>query len=180
MCWESGADIMYTIEFLRSRRVWFEPLLHRPASSSTQRAKSMHVPGRCVAKTVLIKAGDEFVMVVVASTSQVDLSKLSDLLRVPASDVRLAQLDELVGIFTDCEPGVVPSFGRLYNLATVCDASLAELDELFFAGNTRHEGLRMRSRDYLAIEEPMMGVIGAPIAAQPPISALSRADRRAG
>lgn len=81
-----------------------------------------------------------------------------------AADVRLATTDELVGIFTDCEPGVVPPFGRLYDLDTVFDEGLTKVAELVFGGNTRHEGLRMRSDDYVAIEQPMIGSFALPIA----------------
>ena len=64
--------------------------LHRPASSSTKRAGSVHVPGRRVAKAVLIKAGDSFVLAVLPSTSRIDLVQLSEVVGEPASQVRLA------------------------------------------------------------------------------------------
>jgi len=168
---------MYTVEFLRSRRVWFEELLHRPASSATKHAHNMHVPGRMVAKTVLVKAGDRPVLAVLPCTSRIDLGQFGALLGVPASQVRLATTDELLGIFTDCEPGVVPPFGRLYNLSTVFDVSLLEVGELVFVGNMRHEGLRLRAGDYLAIEEPLLGSFAVRIAG----AGLKRmADRRVG
>jgi hypothetical protein len=52
---------------------------------------------------------------------------------------------------------------------------------LVFVGNLRHEGLRMRASDYVAVEEPLIGsfserIAGAPSAAAP----LSLPDRRAG
>ncbi len=171
---------MYTVDYLRSRRVWFEQLLHSPASSSTKRAHSVHVPGRCVAKTVLVKAGDRFVLAVLPSTRRVELDRLSGLLGLAVTDVRLATGDELVDIFKDCEPGVVPPFGRLYELDTILDTSLTEVAELIFGGNTRHEGLRMRSDDYVAIEEPVIGGFARPIAPEPSLSALPQTDRRAG
>jgi Ala-tRNA(Pro) deacylase len=171
---------MYTVDFLRSRRVWFESLLYSPVSSSTRRAHSIHVPGRRVAKTVLVKAGDRFVLVVLPTTSKIALGPLSDLKGLPTSEVRLATTDELIGVFTDCEPGVVPPFGCLYDLDTVFDSSLAEVAELVFGGNTRHEGLRMRSRDYLAIEEPVIGSFAVPIASEGPVPAPLQPDRRAG
>jgi Ala-tRNA(Pro) deacylase len=171
---------MYTIDYLRSRRVWFEALLHSPASSSTKRAHSMHVPGCRVAKTVLVKAGDRFVLAVLPSTCRVDLARLGEPLGLAPADMRLATSDELVGIFTDCEPGVVPPFGRLYELDTVFEASLAKVAELVFGGNTRHEGLRMRSDDYVAIEEPVIGSFAVPIAPKRSTPALSQADRMAG
>ena len=48
--------------------------------------------------------------------------------------------------------------------------SLLEVDELVFSGNMRHEGLRMRSRDYVAIEEPLIGSFA--------VRHRSRANRR--
>ena len=75
---------MYVLDFLRSRDVWFEALLHHPASSSAKRAQSVHVPGRSVAKAVLIKAGDSFVLAMLPSTSRIDLCRLSEVLgRLP-------------------------------------------------------------------------------------------------
>jgi Ala-tRNA(Pro) deacylase len=171
---------MYTVDYLRSRRVWFEEMLHSPASSSTKRAHSVHVPGRRVAKTVLVNAGERFVLAVLSSTCRVDLARLGEILGLAGADLRLATTDELVGHFTDCEPGVVPPFGRLYDIDTVFDSRLAEVDELVFGGNTRHEGLRLRSSDYLAIEKPVIGSFAAPIAPRRTIATRPRADRRAG
>ena len=121
---------MYVLDFLRSRGVWFETLLHRPASSSAKRAGSVHVPGRRVAKAVLIKAGDSFLLVVLPSTSRIDLGQLSEVVGAPPAQVRLATPDELFDIFPDCEPGVVPAFGRLYGLTTLVDLGLAESAEI--------------------------------------------------
>jgi Ala-tRNA(Pro) deacylase len=171
---------MYTVEFLRSHRIWFEELLHQPASSATKHAHHMHVPGRMVAKTVLVKAGERFVLTAVPCTSRINLDELAALLGLPASAVRLATADELVGIFTDCEPGVVPPFGELYDLDTVFDVSLLEVGELVFGGNTRHEGLRMRASDYVAIEGPLIGSFAVRIADAQSPAALPIADRRVG
>ncbi len=172
---------MYTVEFLRSRRVWFEELLVQPASSSTKRAHNMHVPGRMVAKTVLVKAGERFVLAVLPCTSRIELGPLSAVLGLSGSDLRLATTDELVGIFIDCEPGVVPPFGKLYGLDTIFDVSLLEVEELVFGGNLRHEGLRMRASDYVAIEEPLIGSFAQAVSsAQPTPAGRPAADRRAG
>lgn len=172
---------MYTVEFLRSRRVWFEELLHQPASSATKHAHHMHVPGRMVAKTVLVKVGERFMLTVLPCTGRIDLGRLATLVGRPASEVRLATVEELVGIFTDCEPGVVPPFGKLYDLGTIFDVGLLEQGEIVFVGNTRHEGLRMRASDYVAIEEPLIGSFAERIEGAAPAKAIpSIADRRAG
>jgi Ala-tRNA(Pro) deacylase len=146
---------MYVLDFLRSRGVWYEVLLHRPASSSTKRAGCVHVPGRKVAKAVLVKAGDSFVVAVLPSTARIDLARLSDVVGEAAARVRLATPEELFEIFPNCEPGVVPPFGRLYGLKTLVDSGLADSPEIIVGANTRHEGLRMLFRDFQSLEEPV-------------------------
>jgi Ala-tRNA(Pro) deacylase len=166
---------MYVHDFLKSRGVWFEALLHHPASSSTKRAGNVHVPGRSVAKAVLVKAGEEFVLAVLPSTSWIDLGQLSDVVGSPESLVRLATLDEVLANFPDCEPGVVPAFGRLYGLTTLVDSGLAEASDIVVGANTRHEGLRMHFRDFQALEQPIRGSFARPIA--PGSNTRARADR---
>jgi Ala-tRNA(Pro) deacylase len=139
-------------EYLEERRIWFELLLHRPVPSSSRRAQSVHVPGQRVAKGVLVRAGDGYVLAVLPAVSRIDLGRLSEVLGGPP--VSLAGEDELGHVFGDCERGALPPFGRLYGLRTVVDASLAEGGEIVCLGNMRHEGLRLRYHDYEAIERP--------------------------
>jgi Ala-tRNA(Pro) deacylase len=173
---------MYVLDFLRSHGVWFETLLHRPVSSSAKRAGSVHVPGRRVAKAVLIKAGDSFLLVVLPSTSQIDLFRLSEVVGAPPAQVRLGTPDELIELFPDCEPGVVPPFGRLYGLTTLVDSKLADSAEIIVGANTRHEGLRMLFHDFQRLEEPIRASFTRPLAPEPEPPNLSRAgrNRRAG
>jgi Ala-tRNA(Pro) deacylase len=154
---------MYVRDFLKSRGVWFETLLHNPASCSTKRAGNAHIPGRRVAKAVLVKVGESFVLAVLPSTSWIDLGQLSAAVGSPASLVRLATPDELLEIFADCEPGVVPPFGRLYGLSTVVDSGLAELTDIVVGANTRHEGLRMHFHDFQTLEQPTRASFTRPI-----------------
>ena len=146
---------MYIVDFLQSRGIGFETLLHRPAFSATRRARNMHVTGREVAKTVLAKCGEEFVLAVLPATSRIELSRLATALHAEPELVRLATDGEIATIFRDCEPGTIPPFGRLYGLKTVIDDGLTGVGQVVFTGNTRHEGLRMQFRDYDALEEPI-------------------------
>ena len=139
-------------DYLRSRMIRFEMFLHPPAPSATRMAESVHVPGRRVAKGVLIKAGEAFTLAVLPATHRINLERLAQVLGV--ENVRLATEEEVVEIFNDCERGALPPFGRLYGLATILDASLAGGAEIVFVANSRHEGLRMRFRDYEAVEGP--------------------------
>lgn len=148
--------------YLKENRVRYEAMLHRPESTASRRAHSVHVPGDQVAKSVLVRADDRFVLAVLPSTHRVDLDRLGRVLESPR--VRLATEDELAGIFVDCERGAVPPFGRLYGLETVVDTSLAAWAEIVVEANLRHEDLRLRYRDFEAIESPLRARFARPIA----------------
>ena len=161
-------------DFLRSRGIGFQVLLHNPAPSSTRLAKSVHVPGRQVAKGVLVWASDEFVLAVLPSTSRIELDRLSDVLG--GKTVRLATEDEIETTFGDCERGALPPIGRLYGLDTVVDASLSADSEIVCVGNARHEGVRLLYRDYAALEQPMIARFATP----PEARRIRRSHRQAG
>jgi Ala-tRNA(Pro) deacylase len=152
--------------YLQQHRVRFEAMLHRPESTASRRAHSVHVPGDQVAKGVLIRADDRFVLTVLPSTHRVDLERLA--LVLEANRVRLATEDEVSQVFVDCERGAVPPFGRLYGVMTVVDTSLAAWAEIVVEANLRHEDLRLRYRDYEAVEEPLRARFARPIVAKRP------------
>jgi Ala-tRNA(Pro) deacylase len=160
-------------DFLQSRNVWFETLLHCPAPTASKRARIIHVRGRQVAKGVLVKARGGDALVVLPATHRIDLERLAGVLG--EKEVRIATEDEVERVFANCERGALPPFGRLYGLRTVVDASLGSCSEFVFVANLRHEGIRMRYRDYAAIEEPIHAPVALPATARPPV-----ADRRAG
>ena len=71
---------MYIHDFLRSKNVWFEGLLYQPASSSAKRARNARITGRQVAKAVLLRAGESFVVAVLPASCRIDLDRLSHVL----------------------------------------------------------------------------------------------------
>ena len=157
-------------DFLKSQQVRFEEFLHAPSHSAMHLAGSVHVPGRSVAKSVLVRSGETFTLAVLPATHRVDLGRLSEVLGVDG--LRIATEAEVEVIFADCETGALPPFGRLYGLTTVLDASLSAVAEVVFVGNTRHEGVRMRYKDYERVEGPLKARFASPIDARRPKNRL--------
>ena len=153
-------------ELLLDRSVRFEFLLHRPAPTATHLAGSVHVPGRSVAKAVLVHASGAYCLAVLPATHKIDPVLLSRVL--DSADLRIATEGEVEALFHDCEPGALPPFGRPYGISTVVDTSLAAGSDVVFMGNTRHEGVRMKFRDYEAIESPLRARFSIPTATPRP------------
>ena len=138
-------------DFLVARRVPFETLLHPPAFTAQKRARFLHLPGRQVAKVVLLHGPDGYVLAVLPATQRVDTERLARALGGP---VRLATDDEIARLFPDCEWGVVPPFGALYGLPTLLDESVPADELLVFEAHTHVEALRLLCRDFERLERP--------------------------
>lgn len=142
-------------EFLTNQRVYFKRLHHPPVYTANRVAESLHVPGREMAKSVLIRTGHGYVLAVLPADRRIDLERLrADL---GEEQLGLATEWEMERVFSDCERGAMPPFGSLYQVPTVVDESLSEDDEIVFEGRDHEEAIQMKYRDYAALEHPRMG-----------------------
>jgi len=136
---------------LAEKQIAFDTVVHPPAFTAQKRAKCLRLPGRQVAKAVLLVGPPGFLVAVLPATDQVDVMALANALGGP---VRLADAAEIAARFRDCEWGVVPPFGTLYGLPTLLEDSLPPEALLVFKAHTHVEGIRMRCRDFEALERP--------------------------
>jgi Ala-tRNA(Pro) deacylase len=145
---------MNVSEFLDNRSIPYARVDHVPTFTAQRLAQAVHCSGEMVAKTVLLKVDDGFVLAVLPATHQVDLLRVQVFLG--ARHVDLASEKECGKHFEDCEVGALPPFGSYYGIRTLFDESLAGEEDIVFTGNTHEEAIRMRTRDYLALEEPIV------------------------
>lgn len=142
---------MRVSQFLNEQHVHFESLIHPPAFTSQKRAKFLGVPGRQVAKGVLLAGPTGYLLAVLPATEQVDTDALAHHLGGP---VRLAADGEVAQVFGDCEWGVVAPFGTIYGLPTFLEESLAVDAWIVLEANSHVEAIRMRCRDFEQLEQP--------------------------
>src|SRR5215469_14156144 len=102
-------EIMRLDELLVSRHIAFQRLPHRRTYAANRVAQALHVKGREVAKTVLVRTGHGHVLAVLPATHHIDLEQLGT--DLGGEHVELASEDEMGKLFPDCECGAVPPFG---------------------------------------------------------------------
>jgi Ala-tRNA(Pro) deacylase len=142
---------MRVSQFLSDQCVAFETVLHPPAFTAQKRAKYLHVPGRQVAKCVLLVGPTGYVLAVLPATHHVDLEAVA---RAVGGPVRLADGDEVADVFRDCEWGALAPFGMLYGVMTLLDASLDPDAWVVFQAHLHAVAIRMRCRDFERLERP--------------------------
>ena len=139
------------IDCLNENKVRYE-ILHHPEAVSAQRiAQAEHVKGRHHAKVVMIKSGDQHVMMVLPADHQIDLEKAE---KAIGKVVSLDKEQEFKSLFPDCAIGAMPPFGNLYGLSTYMDKDLAEQEYIVFEAGTHTDAIKMSYRDYDTIVKP--------------------------
>ena len=139
------------IDCLTGNKVAYEVLQHPEAVTAQRIAQAEHVKGRHHAKVVMVKSGDQHLMMVLPADHQIDLEKVE---KAIGKTVSLGKEQEFKTLFSDCAIGAMPPFGNLYGLPTYVEQSLAEQDYIVFEAGTHTEAIKMSYRDYEKIVKP--------------------------
>lgn len=138
-------------QFLSERHVSFDWIIHPPSFTAQKRAHLLHVPGRLLAKCVLLAHQNGFVLAILPATHEIDLGAVACRFREP---MRLAASDEIAQIFHDCEWGVLSPFGTLYSVPTILDEAIDADALIVFESEMHAVSVRMRCRDFERLERP--------------------------
>lgn len=148
----AGEEVLPRLRrLLRERGIAFSEMHHAPVFTSAEAAAIRGTPLKSGAKALIIKSGDEFVMVVMPA----DLSLDSKALRAVtgSKQIRFATLDEVLAM-TGLRPGSIPPFGSLFQLATICDDRLAKNESINFNAGSHTDSIQMSYAGYIEYESP--------------------------
>jgi Ala-tRNA(Pro) deacylase len=132
-------------EYLESLGMAYDLVRHEPTGCSSETAHAAHIPGRKLAKSVVVEDDRECMAVVVPSTHYVALSGLAEML---GRSFYLTTEDDLSDLFNDCEQGAVPAAAQAYGLKVLVDDSLLECDEVYFEAGDHRELVHMSGDEF--------------------------------
>ena len=138
--------------YLREQQVPFTVQRHRPAYTAQDVAASEHIPGKLVAKVVLVFADGVLVMLILPASHRVDLRRVGA--AIGARSIYFAGEGEMAAVFPDCEVGTMPPFGNLYNLPVYVDRTLAEDATIVFQAGTHTDTISMAYVDFARLVKP--------------------------
>jgi Ala-tRNA(Pro) deacylase len=139
-------------EYLEENQIPYIHCTHRLAYTAQEVAAAQHVPGREMAKTIVVKADDQFVLVILPAVSKIDMKALRD--ELPFKHVDLASEKEFAALFPDSEIGAMVPFGNLYNLSVYVDQSLCADEEIVFNAGTHVDTIKMKYHDFELLVQP--------------------------
>ncbi len=118
-------------QYLINGGIEYDLVPHPHTETASASAAASQVPADSVAKAVVVKSRDGFMLAVVPASRHIQFDELQRLL---GSEVAMANEEQIETLFIDCEPGSVPALGAAYGLNVVVDDSLAQQPDIYFDG----------------------------------------------
>ena len=139
-------------DFLDEEHIKYVTIGHSPAFTAQEIAAMAHIPGKELAKTVVVKIDGELAMVVTSASEQVKLNHLKETLG--ANEVDLASESEFKDSFPDCETGAMPPFGNLYGMNVFVSQTLREDEQIAFNAGSHSELVRLPYTEFQRLVHP--------------------------
>ena len=140
-------------EFLDSENIKYITIAHSPAYTAQEIAATTHIPGKEIAKTVVVKINGKMSMIVTPASEHVKLNKLKEALG--ADNVELASESEFKNSFPDCETGAMPPFGNLYDMKVFVSQALREDEQIAFNAGSHSELVRLPYTEFERLVGPI-------------------------
>lgn len=139
-------------KYLKSQKTKYKTLKHSPVYTAQEVAASAHIPGRQLAKAVMIKLDGEMSMAILPASCQVNFDALKKTLKV--KKVKLATEKEFKDLLPDCEIGATPPFGNLYDMKVIADKSLSTQEVIAFCAGSHTELIQLSYQDFEKLVKP--------------------------
>ncbi len=140
--------------YLMENAVSYRHKIHPVAYTSLETAAVDHVPGRELAKTVVLKSDGNLILAVLPADCVIDLEILKK--GIGSKNLALASETEFTWRFPSCQPGAMPPFGKLFGLPLYCDRTLAGQLEIEFNAGTHTDTIRMEFSEFERLEAPVI------------------------
>lgn len=141
-------------EFLDDNGIKYVSIRHSPAYTAQEVAASGHIPGRELAKTVIVRLDGRLAMVAVPASEQVSLERLKE--AAGAKEAEIAEEAEFKDRFPGCELGAMPPFGNLFDMDVFVSETLAGDEQIAFSAGSHSELLKLAYQDFERLVGPTL------------------------
>jgi len=139
-------------EFLDGNKIKYVTIGHSTAYTAQETAASAHIPGKELAKTVVLRIDGRMVIAVLPASHKLDIPLFKK--AVGARDAEIAREADFRDMFPGCEVGAMPPFGSLYGMDVIVDALLSGNAEIAFNACSHSELVKLAYADYIKLAKP--------------------------
>lgn len=113
------------------KQIEFDVSPHSRTTSAMSSAEVCRLSPDCVAKGVVIRAGDGYFLAVLPASQRINWSRLE---RSLGETCVLAAEKELDQLFEDCAHGAIPPVGECYGLDMIVEPDICDPPDVYFEG----------------------------------------------
>jgi Ala-tRNA(Pro) deacylase len=139
-------------KLLDTENVKYVTVSHSPAFTAQETAASAHIPGKELAKTVMVIIDGKMAMAILPAYCRLDFELLKAAAK--AREVELATEKEFKDMFPECDVGAMPPFGNLYGMEVFVAEKLAEDEEIAFNAGSHTELIKLSYKDFERLVMP--------------------------
>jgi len=146
------------LEYLKKNKVTFEVLDHKKVFTAYDLAQTLREDMKKIAKTLLVKADQAYVLVILPAHYRLDLAKLKKSLK--AKKVEIPKEKVMIKVLKI--KGSLTPFGAMHKVETWADKSLLKTQKVIMNAGSFTQSLRLKVKDFLKLEEAKLGNFVAP------------------
>lgn len=133
------------LQYLDQQGIPYDLLPHRYTITSMNAASAAHIPAAEIAKPVILRDNDGFLMAVIPAHEHV---KIHEINRILGRNLGLATEKELSPLFSDCDVGAIPPVGQAFGIETIVDDCLGQCPELYLEAGDHEDFIHLSSSAY--------------------------------
>lgn len=147
-------------QYLQKNKVPFEAVEHRIVYTAYDLAATLKEKLEGIGKTLLIKADNGFVLVLLPANRRLDLVKLKKALG--AKKLSIVSEKEMIAKLK-VKAGGLTSFGALHRAEVFVDSALLKASKMLVAAGSFTDHVRMKARDFVKLENAKTGNISSAV-----------------
>ncbi len=144
--------------YLKKQNVPFEAIEHKIVYTAYDLAATLKEKLEGIGKTLLIKADNGFVLVLLPANRRLDLVKLKKALG--AKKLSVVSEKEMIAELK-VKAGGLSSFGTLHKAEVFVDSALLKASKILVAAGSFTDHVRMKARDFVKLENAKTGNVSS-------------------
>lgn len=153
--------------FLIKKKAKFKTINHRKVYTAWDSAATQHINIKTVAKTLLVKADNDYYFVVLSAYKKLDINKLKKVINKERKKEDLKAIKK-ISLCSETvvkkkivgKEGAMSPFGSFYGYKTFVDSLLLKQTKINLNAGSFTESLEMTPANYKKVEEPVIGIFG--------------------
>lgn len=145
------------LDYLGKQKIPFQVVDHKKVFTAYDLSQTLKEDLHRIAKTLLVKADKNYVIVILPAAFRVNLDKLKKALS--ANKISIPKEEVIIKVLKVKVGGLTP-FGALHKVETIADKSLLKTQTMIVNAGSFTQSLRLKVKDYLKAEEAKLASFG--------------------